>query len=93
MLQKILIRRGFGTPAIPRNASMSAPSATALRPGVAPNAWAVVPADTVTIAVAEVEPLGVTDEGETEHLYPVGAPPQLKETAWLNWPRGVTLSV
>jgi integrase len=79
MLQKILIRRGFGTPAIPRNASMSAPSATALRPGVAPNAWAVVPADTVTIAVAEVEPLGVTDEGETEHLYPVGAPSRWKQ--------------
>lgn len=51
------------------------------------------PEDTVTMAVAAAVPFGVTEDGETEHVTPAGAPPQVSETDWLNPPSGVMLAV
>jgi hypothetical protein len=48
---------------------------------------------TVTVAVEAAEPFSVTDGGETVHVARDGAPAQVSETAWLNPPAGVTLSV
>jgi hypothetical protein len=47
----------------------------------------------VTVAVAAFVPLGVRGEGETLHVAFEGAPEQASDTAWLNPPCGVTLSV
>jgi hypothetical protein len=39
---------------------------------------------------AELEPFSVTDEGLTVQVEAAGAPEQVKETAWLNPPSGLT---
>jgi hypothetical protein len=47
----------------------------------------------VKIAVDTLAPVGVTDVGEMLQLACLGAPEQVRLTAWLNPPAGVTLIV
>jgi hypothetical protein len=48
--------------------------------------------ETLTISAAAELPLGVVEEGEIEHVAPVGAPLQVNDTDWLNPPKAVMVS-
>jgi hypothetical protein len=48
---------------------------------------------TVSVTVTGFVPSSVTEEGDTEHVAPAGAPAQLKVTVWLNAPTGPTETV